>query len=61
MKIEETHLLVFLVPELHLGTRLPRQFHCRSRYDHIRLGQREMKFRGNKERSQVQLGNEVGK
>jgi hypothetical protein len=38
-----------LVPKLHLGTHLLRQFHCRSRRDNIRLSQRKMEFREEQE------------
>ena len=37
----------FLVPKLHLGTHLPRPFHCRSQARITREGSwREMEFRG---------------
>jgi hypothetical protein len=38
-----------LVPKFHLGTRLQRQFYCRSRSVDTRLSQREMKFREEQE------------
>src|SRR5258708_7136360 len=34
-----------LVPKFHLGTRLPRQFHCRSRRGNPCANQRKMEFR----------------
>src|SRR5260370_41568590 len=34
-----------LVPKFHLGTRLPRQFHCRPRRGNPCTNQRKMKFR----------------
>jgi len=40
-----------LVPKLHLGTPLSAQFHCSDRW-------REMEFRENSGRSQMEFGNE---
>jgi hypothetical protein len=47
-----------LVPKLHLGTHLLRQFHCRPPDSGPREISAKYNFAKNKRRSQVQLGNE---
>ena len=48
----------FLVPKLHLGTRLLRQFYCRSRHNNNRSSQREIEFRVEQETFPNEFGNE---